>query len=185
MTHEIAVSIFKYSWSLLLLITIMVSIVYEDWPRARAGWVTNLIVAVPYLLVFGLYYLGKFTGTFTGNETGRITGAAMLFTGMAIYISSHFSLRRNWSILASVKKRHSLVKNGLYRYIRHPMYASMFLIVPGSGLLISNYLIIMVTPLIAFIYYLRAMKEETFLAENLPDYASYLKETRMFIPKIW
>ena len=87
--------------------------------------------------------------------------------------------------MASIKKSHRLVKSGLYRYIRHPMFASMLLIVPGSGLLISNYLVIAFTPIVGAIYYIRAKKEEELLKEEFPEYNQYIKETKMFIPGIF
>ena len=184
MSQDIALAVFRYSWGLLLLITVVYSIIFEDWPQAKASLITNFIVTVPYLIVFGLYYLGGYAGTYGGNIGLRITGAVVLFCGMAVYISSHTSLQRSWSILASVKKTHCLVNTGLYRYIRHPMYASMFFIIPGSGLLISNYLMIISTPIIGLIYYLRAKKEEELLVKNLPGYEGYINETRMFIPGV-
>jgi protein-S-isoprenylcysteine O-methyltransferase Ste14 len=185
MTHEAAQLIFRYSWSILLAITVLWLILFEDRPKTKAGIVANLIVVVPYLTVFGLYYIRNYAGTFEGTTVFRITGAAVLFLGMAIYIYSHFLLRGNWSVMASIKKNHRLVKTGPYGYIRHPMFASMLLIVPGSGLLISNYLIIAFTPVVWAIYYIRAKKEEELLKEEFPEYGQYIRETKMFVPLIF
>jgi protein-S-isoprenylcysteine O-methyltransferase Ste14 len=185
MTQEVSLLIFRYSWSLLLFITVLYLILFEDWAKTKAGVVTNFIVIVPYLMVFGLYYIRDYIGTYEGTIALRITGATVLFCGMAIYIYSHFLLRGNWSIMASIKKSHQLVKSGLYRYIRHPMYASMLLIVPGSGLLISNYLMLVSTPIVGAIYYIRAKKEEELLTKNLPGYELYVQETKMFIPRVF
>jgi protein-S-isoprenylcysteine O-methyltransferase Ste14 len=184
MTPELSILIFRYTWSFLLIITTLYLMLFEDWPKARAAAITNVIVIVPYLIVFGLYYLRDAIGSYNGSAVSRIVGAALLFAGIMVYVSSHVSLRRNWSVMASIKERHTLVRTGLYRFVRHPMYASMLLIVPGSGMLISDYLMILCTPVVGLIYYFRARQEEALLAGNLPGYEAYVRKTKMFIPWI-
>ena len=44
-----------------------------------------------------------------------------------LFRRSHVDLGRNWSISLEVRDHHALVKNGVYRLIRHPMYSSFFL----------------------------------------------------------
>jgi protein-S-isoprenylcysteine O-methyltransferase Ste14 len=185
MTPELSVLIFRYSWSFLLIITILYLILFEDWPKTKAAAITNFIVVVPYLMVFGLYYLRDSIGAYEGSGTSRIAGAALLFLGVSVYLLSHVSLRGNWSVMASIKEKHTLVTTGLYRYVRHPMYASMLLIVPGSGMLIADYLMILCMPIVGLIYYFRAREEEALLAGNLPGYDRYLRKTKMFIPWIF
>lgn len=182
MTQQIALQIFRYSWSFLLLVTVLCLILYEDWPETRAGWIASLIVIVPYLLIFGCYYAREHVGSYSGTAYLRVAGASILFCGILTYLYSHLLLRRNWSVLASIRRRQQLVTTGLYAYVRHPMYSSMLLIVLGSGLMVSNYLMISCIPVIALIYYVRAKEEEKLLIINLPDYGSYMQRTKMFIP---
>jgi protein-S-isoprenylcysteine O-methyltransferase Ste14 len=185
MTQQTALLIFRLVWSLMLLVTVFYQALFEDWPRQRAGMLANFIVVVPYLLVFGLYFLQVYAGSYAGVSLSRIGGAAVLAAGLCIYLAAHLSLRSNWSMMASVKQGQHLVQSGVYSYVRHPMYASMFLIVPGSGLLISNYLMLISLPLIAVIYYFRARQEEKLLSIHLPGYAAYMLRTRMFIPGVF
>lgn len=185
MSGEIAQWIFRCSWSLLLAVTILWLLLYEDRPKDKAGIVANLIVTVPYLTIFGLYYSGRLIGTFEGNTLWRVMGIAMILPGLALNIYCHFLLRRNWSVMASIKKSHRLVTAGPYKQIRHPMFASMLLIVPGSGLLVSNYLMIASTPIVWAIYYIRAKREEDLLRNEFPEYNQYINKTKMFIPRIF
>ena len=185
MTQDLALLMFRYSWTILLLITVLYQLLFEDLPKTKAGIIINFIVIVPYLTVFALYYIRDYIGSYEGIIALRITGAVVLFLGVAIYIHSHFLLRGNWSVMASIKKSHRLVKSGLYSYIRHPMFASMLLIVPGSGLLISNYLIIAFIPVVWAIYYIRAKREEELLKEEFPEYEQYIRKTKMFIPGVF
>jgi protein-S-isoprenylcysteine O-methyltransferase Ste14 len=114
----------------------------------------------------------------------RIAGAALVGLGTVGYILSHFYLRSNWSLFASIKEGQKLITNGPYRLVRHPMYSSMTVIVLGSGLLISNSLILLFTPVVIIVYYIRSKKEETLLRAEFPEYNEYSRKTKMLIPGI-
>jgi protein-S-isoprenylcysteine O-methyltransferase Ste14 len=47
-------------------------------------------------------------------------------------------LGRQWRFDAGLNADHSLVQHGAYRVVRHPIYASMFALVLGTGLLLSR-----------------------------------------------
>ncbi len=185
MTQEIAIVIFELSWGLLLFIAILAQILFEDQPKRKAGFVTNLIVITPFICALGLFYLERYFGTFDSNLITRIIGVVITLLGVIGYIVSLLFLWRNWSISASIKIGHKLVKNGPYRLVRHPMYFSMTLIVLGSGLLIANYIMLLFTPIVAYVYYIRAVKEEELLREEFPEYKQYSRETRMLIPGVF
>lgn len=65
------------------------------------------------------------------------------------------------------------------------MYASMTAIVLGSGLLIANYMVILFTPVVGIVYYIRAKKEEALLRGEFPEYDRYAGGTKMLIPGIF
>ena len=185
MKQETAVMIFKFSWGLLLVIALLSQVLFEDKPKKKAGFIINLLVITPYVVVFGLFYLGRYFGTYESTVATRIVGAVITVFGMIGYIVSLLSLRGNWSLSASIKEGHKLIKSGLYKLIRHPMYSSMTAIVLGSGLLIANYMMILFTPVVGIIYYIRTRKEETLLRGEFPDYDRYAGETRILIPGIF
>lgn len=185
MKQETAVMIVKFSWGLLLLIALLSQILFEDKPKKKAGFITNLLVIIPFVIVFGLFYLRFYFGTYESTLATRMAGTIITVLGMIGYILSLLSLRRNWSLSASVKEGHKLVKSGPYRLVRHPMYSSMTMIVLGSGLLIGNYMMILSIPVVSIVYYIRAEKEEGLLRGEFPEYERYARETRMLIPGIF
>jgi len=80
----------------------------------------------------------------------------------------------------------NLVKVGIYKYIRHPMYGSLLFLSLGAFLKdISVYSIILTATAVLFII-LTAKTEEK---ENInffgPSYSEYMKATKMFIPYIF
>lgn len=185
MTERIALITFQSSWFLLLFIAILAQVLFEDRPKRQAGLAINLIVIIPFILIFGLFYLGRYFGTYEGSLANRIAGTVIVFLGVIGYILSHLYLRKNWSLFASIKEGQQLVTNGPYRFVRHPNYSSVTVVFLGSGLLVANYMMIIFTPVVGIIYYLRAMKEEKLLKEEFHEYDQYAKATRMFIPGIF
>ncbi|MGH9810627.1 MAG: protein-S-isoprenylcysteine O-methyltransferase, partial [Terriglobia bacterium] len=55
-------------------------------------------------------------------------GLLPLIGSLRLFRRSHADLGRNWSISLELRERHALVKIGVYRLIRHPMYSSFFLL---------------------------------------------------------
>jgi protein-S-isoprenylcysteine O-methyltransferase Ste14 len=177
--------IFKISWFLLLAIAIIAQFIFGGKLKKKAGIIDNLIVVAPYLIVFGWFSVRDYFGTYKGNLLTQIAGLGFMALGIGGYIVSILFLRHNWAISAAIKEKHTIVGNGPYKYIRHPMYFFMILVILGSGLLISNYLVILYTPIVVCIYYLRAKKEEELLKETFLEYENYIKKTRMLIPGIF
>jgi protein-S-isoprenylcysteine O-methyltransferase Ste14 len=76
-----------------------------------------------------------------------------------------------------------IVKIGLYKYIRHPLYLSIFL--AGTGVMLkgtgSLQLILGAVNLIA-IWFTARIEEGEMIAKFGGAYRDYMKETKMFIP---
>ena len=185
MTQQIAVIIFKSTWGLLFLIAMLAQILFANKSKRKAGLIANLLVIIPFVVVLGLFYLERYFGSvYMSTPVTWIAGATLVGLGTVGYIISHFYLRSNWSLFASIKEGQKLITNGPYRLVRHPMYSSMTVIVLGSGLLISNSLILLFTPVVIIVYYIRSKKEETLLRAEFPEYNEYSRKTKMLIPGI-
>ena len=55
----------------------------------------------------------------------------LLAGGIALRLLCRMWLRRFFSIHIKIKKDHEIVRKGLYKYVRHPMYTSTLLIFLG------------------------------------------------------
>jgi protein-S-isoprenylcysteine O-methyltransferase Ste14 len=79
-----------------------------------------------------------------------------------------------------------VVRDGIYRYIRHPMYGSLLLLAWGALLKNIGPEETVITLLVSLLLFLTARMEER---ENVDffgeDYTDYMKGTRMFIPYIF
>ncbi|MCU0362669.1 MAG: isoprenylcysteine carboxylmethyltransferase family protein [Bacteroidales bacterium] len=78
-----------------------------------------------------------------------------------------------------------LVKSGLYRYIRHPLYFSLFLLASGIILKDPAKLQLLLGIITTVCVYLTArMEEGEMLAKFGDEYREYMRESKMFIPFI-
>ncbi len=76
-----------------------------------------------------------------------------------------------------------LVKSGLYRYIRHPLYMSLFLL--GTGVMMKDPGPVQLTAAIVnfLAVYVTSRVEEKEMVEKFGDeYVAYIRETKMFVP---
>ena len=113
-------------------------------------------------------------------------GLLPLCGALWLFRRSHVDLGRNWSVTLKVREQHVLVKSGVYRLVRHPMYLSFFLLGLAQMLLLPNWLagasgFIGAGLLFAF----RVLREERMMLESFGDeYRSYMAHTKRIIPWI-
>jgi protein-S-isoprenylcysteine O-methyltransferase Ste14 len=111
-------------------------------------------------------------------------GLAPLVSALWLFRRSHLDLGRNWSVTLKVRQHHVLVKAGVYRLVRHPMYSSFFLLGFAQLLLLSNWLaglsgLVGVCVLFAF----RVIREERMMLDSFGDeYRAYMAGTKRLIP---
>jgi protein-S-isoprenylcysteine O-methyltransferase Ste14 len=101
-----------------------------------------------------------------------------------LFRRSHADLGRNWSISLEVRDRHALVKDGVYRLIRHPMYSSFFLLGLAQILLLPNWFAGGAGLVGAGILYaFRVKREEQMMLELFgEEYRAYMSDTKRLIP---
>ncbi len=76
-----------------------------------------------------------------------------------------------------------LVRAGAYRFIRHPMYASLLLL--GAGVFFKGPSLVvaaLLVGLLAFVTMSGRVEEEENLERFGKPYAEYMRSTKMFIP---
>ena len=115
-----------------------------------------------------------------------VAGIVVFAGALWLLWRSHADLGRNWSATAEIKESHRLVTGGVFRHIRHPMYAAHWLWGIGQALLIPNW-IAGLSSLVIFIplYLLRVPREERVMIEHFGDeYREYMKQTGRVLPRL-
>ena len=109
--------------------------------------------------------------------------------GFSIWLlwRSHADLGRSWTPTLAIRDEHELVTKGVFRYIRHPMYAAHLLWAIAQVLMLHNWiagysLLVFTVPL----YLLRVNSEEhMMLAHFGKEYREYVKRTGRIIPRLF
>jgi protein-S-isoprenylcysteine O-methyltransferase Ste14 len=193
-------------WALAIIMIVIVSWVlyrylapktWREW--AGAGLIQAFIIAL-YAEMYGfpltIYLLVRFFGldstglnaslwsTLLGmGELGMIIsmvlGYALLFIGIGLFI-------QGWRELYRARQKDELVTTGLYRFVRHPQYAGLFLGLFGEGVVHWPTLFsIVIFPVIVIAYYYLARSEEQKVIAQFGDaYREYQSRVPMFIPRM-
>lgn len=113
-------------------------------------------------------------------------GLALAILANAAYFWGHQSLGRYFSSMVVVYEGHQLVESGPYKFVRHPMYASVMLVSVGIGLMAQSWVAlayVVVVSAIVVAYRIR-FEEEALISELGDRYISYSRRVKRLIPFI-
>jgi protein-S-isoprenylcysteine O-methyltransferase Ste14 len=145
---------------------------------AWAAFFVPLVWIVSPLLDFADYPLHLFP---------LLAGAVCLALGLWLFHRSHVDLGTNWSITLQVREHHRLITNGVYCWVRHPMYLALLVYSLGQALALPNWLAgpsysVAMVILIA----LRMEPEERMMRDEFgKDYEAYMARCKRLIPGVW
>jgi protein-S-isoprenylcysteine O-methyltransferase Ste14 len=113
-------------------------------------------------------------------------GVILISSAVFVFWRAHADLGLNWSPSLEIREKHELITHGIYGVIRHPMYASQFLLVIAQPLLLQNWLAGWLD-LLVFVpfYFLRVRAEEKLMLDSFGDqYREYMNKVGGVTPKI-
>ena len=152
----------------------------------RREWILLSLVTIGLFFIPALYCLTGFPGAVDRPFVPLTAwlGLIPLLSALWLFRRSHHDLGKNWSVTLKVREQHELIRHGVYRWVRHPMYSSFFLLGVAQLLLIPNWFagaagLLGATLLFVF----RAFREERMMIDIFGDeYRSYMAETKRIIP---
>lgn len=118
----------------------------------------------------------------------EVIGFLLVTVGFGISVSARRTLGANWTHAASyqIKQNHSLVTQGVYAYIRHPIYTGLLLALTGAELVAQSYLFIGLFVGMLWWGYRAGKREEKILTAHFgKQYLDYKKRTKMLIPFVF
>jgi protein-S-isoprenylcysteine O-methyltransferase Ste14 len=119
-------------------------------------------------------------------------GAAWLGTwvfvfSLFLFYRTHRDLGRFWSVTLEIRQTHRLITTGVYRHVRHPMYAAFFLWAIAQALLLPNW-IAGLAGLVGFgaLFGFRVRSEERMMEATFGDeYRAYAARTWRVVPGVF
>jgi protein-S-isoprenylcysteine O-methyltransferase Ste14 len=81
---------------------------------------------------------------------------------------------------------HTVVQDGPYRFVRHPMYAARTVLIIGTALMLGSWIALAPAALIALLLVLRTSLEDRMLTTGLPGYREYAQDVpERLVPGLW
>jgi protein-S-isoprenylcysteine O-methyltransferase Ste14 len=115
----------------------------------------------------------------------QIISWLLLIASVIIVSSGFYMLRTFGKTKEEIDDTTVLVKRGIYKYIRHPLYSSLLLLGWGAFLKdVSPVSLTLVLIASGFLVSMAKVEEKENIQKFGDDYSSYIKTTKMFIPFI-
>lgn len=113
----------------------------------------------------------------------RVVGGCVYTLGLLVAILGRLQLGDNWSDIeqGGVIENQRVKDDGVYGYIRHPIYVGDLLLLAGLELALNSWLILAVAALTPVVLK-QAIREEATLRRQLTGYDEYAARTKRFIP---
>ena len=148
----------------------------------RALIAVTLGLAIAVALVLGSGSTGpRIAGPYRG------VGVIVMWLGIAIRVWAVAALGRAFRTTVEVDAGQAIVSSGPYRWVRHPSYSGLLLLVAGCGLAAGNWLALGVCAVLPLPAVLRRIHvEEAELTRVLGDrYRAYQAQTKRLVPHVW
>lgn len=144
---------------------------------AGIGMLVPLVYVFSSVLDFADYALPNWVGW-----------VGVVLFGLAIWLlwRSHADLGRNWTPTLAIRDEHTLVTEGVFKCIRHPMYAAHLLWAIAQVLMLHNWIagysfLVVAVPQ----YLLRVDDEEQMMLEQFgEEYTAYVQRTGRIMPRV-
>ena len=138
-------------------------------------FVLNILIPSSYFLIVAIAYFGSKNFGF-GFPAIVLPALIIGFSGLILWVVSMMNLGFSFAVLPGSKQ---LVKRGVYKYIRHPMYCGINVTLGGLVIASGSYLGLIVYLVLAIpLNIIRSRWEERALLEEFGNsYIAYKKNT--------
>jgi protein-S-isoprenylcysteine O-methyltransferase Ste14 len=114
----------------------------------------------------------------------RWAGVAVFAVAGGLLVWTLRSLGKNLTDTVVTRKEHTLVTTGPYRWVRHPFYDSVALLILANSLIAANWFLFLTGCLLLSLIIVRTPKEEEKLLARFGDiYQAYRERTGRFFPR--
>jgi protein-S-isoprenylcysteine O-methyltransferase Ste14 len=152
----------------------------------------HVLMAISFTGLFAVPAIYSFTGAprfadYPFRPPLAWLGVLVLVPALLLFFHTHRRLGRFWSVTLEIRQNHGLVTDGIYRFVRHPMYSAYFLWALSQALLLPNW-IAGPAGLVGFgtLFAFRVGREERMMLAAFGDaYAEYAARTKRIIPGVF
>lgn len=132
------------------------------------------------------YYLFKITDE--NVPILYVLGYIFVILGLMLSTNALKELKGNWNSMMFYKiiPNHRLIKTGVYKHIRHPIYSAIILEVVGYELIANSWLFVFFIVASTLAFNIHVKNEEKLLIKHFgQEYVDYKNQTNKYIPYIY
>ncbi len=124
---------------------------------------------------------------FTTHGSGRFWAVIFIWSGLALGGIAIFQMlqKSKLSVMPEPRQGATLVKTGIYKYLRHPMYSAVLLASLGMAMANPLWWRWLLWLVLIIVIVVKIKLEESYLLANHPDYAGYCSSTKRIVPLVW
>jgi protein-S-isoprenylcysteine O-methyltransferase Ste14 len=148
------------------------------------------IVSTPLwfiMVVVGALDAGRFQWGPRVQPAVVVIGAALFALGQGLFLWAK-AVNRFFSAVVRIQteRGQTVVRDGPYRFVRHPGYLSGILFGPAGALVLGSFWALIPAVLSALLLVVRTGLEDKTLRAELPGYSDYARQVRFrLVPGIW
>jgi protein-S-isoprenylcysteine O-methyltransferase Ste14 len=145
---------------------------------------SRLLVTIQFILLAVIFFLPvKAPGAETPSWILEL-GSFIVWPGLGIVLISIFKLGQSLTASPIPKDDSQLKTDGLYKWIRHPIYTGLILTTLGIALEVGSVSKLFFVGGLIVLFNYKAKWEETFLLKRYPEYRTYMSKTGRFVPRL-
>jgi protein-S-isoprenylcysteine O-methyltransferase Ste14 len=179
------------------LITCLVWLVLETRRSRRSRVEATVTDKGSFALLLTAYILGISAAVFFAGRVpwaaispawaASVTGLLVLWGGIGLRWWAMGTLGRYFTFTVQASADQPVVSHGPYRVLRHPGYTGVLLAMVGMGLLLANWISVLVLAVVvaAGMSYRIAVEERTLVATLGQPYEDYRSSRKRLIPLVW
>jgi protein-S-isoprenylcysteine O-methyltransferase Ste14 len=180
---------FTICWWLFIIIWVISAFSVKP-TKERQDWggkvFTFAFLTVTFLLLGGkIQWLGINARIWPQEQPLLFLAYALTLAGLCTLIWARLSLGTNWSATVTFRKGHELVERGPYRFVRHPIYTGILLMVAGTATVLGNTSGLLSLAVCFLGHWWKLRQEEALLTKHFPDtYPAYMGRTKALVPLV-
>jgi len=121
------------------------------------------------------------------NPLAQIAAMLLVIAGHALVVwATGTNAFFSQVVRIQTERGHTVITGGPYRYVRHPAYVGMILVVVGAPIMLGSWWALIPGVISAVLMIVRTVLEDRTLQAELSGYVEYAQHTRYrLLPGVW
>ncbi len=121
------------------------------------------------------------------EPVAQITAMLVVIAGYALVVwATGVNAFFSQVVRIQSEREHTVISSGPYRYVRHPAYVGMILVVSGAPIMLGSWWALIPGMISAILTIVRTTLEDRTLQAELPGYIAYVQRVRYrLLPGVW